>query len=76
MVSDVYSVVDVPIIGIGGIDSAEGLLEMMMAGARAVQVGAANLVNPFACKEIVEQLPKAMERYHIKSLHEIVGVAN
>ncbi len=58
-----------------GADSLD-LVELMMAGATAVEVGAANLVNPFACKEIVEQLPQVMEQYHIETLTEIIGGAH
>ena len=76
MVYQVYDAVKIPIIGMGGISSAEQVIEMMMAGATAVEVGAANLVNPFAAKEIVEALPAAMEKYNIKSLEEIIGGAH
>ena len=76
MVSDVARAVDVPVMGIGGVSSARDVIEMMMAGASAVQVGAANLVDPFACKRIVETLPEVMSELGIKSLREIVGVAN
>ena len=76
MVSDVARAVDVPVMGIGGVSSARDVIEMMMAGASAVQVGAANLVDPFACKHIVETLPEVMSELGIKSLREIVGVAN
>lgn len=63
--------VDIPVIGCGGISSAEDVLEMMMAGAKAVQVGSANLVDPYACVKIIEELPAAMEKYGIKSLEGI-----
>ena len=76
MVYQVYDAVKIPIIGMGGISSAEQVIEMMMAGATAVEVGAANLVNPFASKDIVEALPAAMEKYNIKSLEEIIGGAH
>ncbi len=76
MVYQVYDAVKIPIIGMGGISSAEQVIEMMLAGATAVEVGAANLVNPFASKEIVEALPAAMEKYNIKSLEEIIGGAH
>ena len=76
MVSEVARAVDVPVMGIGGVSSARDVIEMMMAGASAVQVGAANLVDPFACKHIVETLPEVMSELGIKSLREIVGVAN
>lgn len=75
MVNDVARAVNVPVIGMGGVTTAEDALEMMMAGACAVQVGAANLVNPYACKEIVETLPAAMERYGIKNISDIIGAA-
>ena len=76
MVYQVYDAVKIPIIGMGGISSAEQVIEMMMAGASAVEVGAANLVNPFAAKEIVEALPAAMEKYNIKDLKDIIGGAH
>ena len=59
----------------GGVTTAEDVLEMMLAGATAVQVGAANLVNPLACKEIIEALPQAMEKYGIQTLTDIIGGA-
>ncbi|QJC21918.1 dihydroorotate dehydrogenase [Arcanobacterium buesumense] len=68
MVWDVTHAVDIPVIGIGGISSARDVIEMMYAGATAVQVGTANLVNPYACLEIIEQLPAEMDRYGIKTL--------
>lgn len=67
--------VNIPVIGIGGVSSAEDVIEMMYAGATAVQVGAANLVNPYACKEIIEDLPRVMEKYGIKDLNDIIGKA-
>ena len=76
MVYQVYDAVKIPIIGMGGISSAEQVIEMMMAGAAAVEVGAANLVNPFAAKEIVEALPAAMEKYNITNLKDIIGGAH
>ena len=76
MVYQVFDAVKIPIIGMGGISSAEQVIEMMMAGATAVEVGAANLINPYASKEIVEALPAAMEKYNIKSLQEIIGGAH
>lgn len=75
MVNDVARAVAVPVIGMGGISGAEDVLEMMMAGACAVQVGAANLVNPYACKEIVDALPAAMEKYRIENISDIIGAA-
>jgi len=73
MVYQVASAVHVPVVGIGGISSAEDVIEMMLAGATAVQVGAANLVDPFACYKIVQDLPRVMEKYKINALHEIIG---
>ena len=71
MVYQVARAVKVPVVGMGGVSSAEDVLEMMMAGAVAVEVGAANLVNPMACRDIIAALPDAMERYGIKSLEEL-----
>ena len=71
MVYQVARAVDIPVIGMGGIATAADVLEMMMAGATAVEVGAANLVDPFACKRIVEALPAEMERYGIEALSEL-----
>lgn len=76
MVYEVYEAVDIPIIGIGGISSADAVIEMMLAGATAVQVGAANLINPCACRDIIQALPQAMARYNIDSLAGIVGQAH
>ena len=76
MVYQVYDAVKIPIVGMGGISSAEDVIEFMMAGATAVEVGAANLVNPYACKEIIESLPAAMEKYGITSLSDIIGAAH
>ncbi|MBO5908173.1 MAG: dihydroorotate dehydrogenase [Clostridia bacterium] len=76
MVYQVYEAVKIPIIGMGGISSAEDVIEMMLAGATAVQVGAANLIEPFACKNIIEDLPRVMEKYKINSLKEIIGGAH
>ena len=76
MVYQVYDAVKIPIIGMGGVTTAEDVIEMMLAGATAVQVGAANLVEPFACKNIIEDLPKVMEKYKINSLKEIIGGAH
>ena len=75
MVNQVARAVQVPIIGCGGVEKAEDVVEMMMAGATAVEVGAANLVNPMACKEIVERLPRLMEELGIEKLTDIIGVA-
>ena len=68
--------VKIPIIGMGGVSSAKDVIEMMLAGATGVQVGAANLVDPYACKNIIESLPAAMEKYGIKSLNDIIGGAH
>ena len=76
MVWQVYEAVRIPIIGIGGVSSAEDVIEMMLAGATAVQVGAANLVNPFACRDIVSALPDVMAQYRIDSLNDIIGGAH
>ena len=76
MVYQVYEAVNIPIIGVGGIEKAEDVIEMMLAGATAVEVGAANLVNPYACKEIIEELPKVMEKYNIDKLTDIIGKAH
>lgn len=76
MVYQVYEAVDVPIIGMGGVSSVEDVIEMMLAGATAVEVGAANLVNPFACRDIIDDLPRVMEKYGINSLSEIIGGAH
>lgn len=76
MVYQVYEAVKIPIIGMGGISTAEDVIEMMLAGATAVQVGAANLVEPFACKNIIEDLPHVMEKHKIQSLTTIIGGAH
>lgn len=76
MVYQVYEAVKIPIIGVGGIESAEDVVEMMLAGASAVEVGAANLKNPYACKEIIDNLPAVMEKYGIDRLKDIIGKAH
>ena len=76
MVYQVYEAVNIPIIGIGGIKTAEDVIEMILAGATAVEIGAENLINPYCCKEIIEELPKAMERLNIKKLSDIIGGAH
>ncbi len=73
MVYQVAHAVGIPVVGIGGVQSAEDVLEMMLAGATAVEVGAANLVNPYTCRDIVDDLPRVMETYHIENLKEIIG---
>ena len=71
-----YEAVSIPVIGMGGVSSAEDVVEMMLAGASAVEVGAANLVNPCACRDIIRDLPRVMEKHGIKSLSEIIGGAH
>ena len=74
MVYQVSKAVKIPVIGMGGVSSARDVIEMMMAGATAVQVGAANLVNPYACKEIIEELPAVCEELGIERLADIIGI--
>ena len=76
MVYQVYEAVKIPIIGMGGVSSAEDVIEMMLAGATAVEIGAANLVDPFASRDIVEKLPEVMKKYGINDLNEIIGGAH
>lgn len=76
MVYQVYEAVRIPIIGMGGVSCAEDVLELMLAGATAVEVGAANLTNPFACRDILRDLPRAMEQYGIQNLNDIIGGAH
>ena len=76
MVYQVYEAVKIPIIGMGGISSAADVIEMMLAGAAAVQVGAANLVDPFACPKIIKELPGVMRNYGINKLTDIIGGAH
>lgn len=76
MVYQVTQAVSVPVVGMGGISSAEDVIEMMLAGACAVEVGAANLIDPMACKNIIDQLPAVMEKYGIKNLKDIIGGAH
>lgn len=76
MVYQVYDAVKIPIIGMGGISSPEDVIEMMLAGASAVQVGTANLINPYACRDIIEALPRVMEKYGIENLSDITGGAH
>lgn len=73
MVYQVSKAVKIPIVGIGGISSAEDVIEMMLAGATAVEVGAANLVNPYACRDIIRELPDTMAKYGIENLSDIIG---
>ena len=76
MVYQVSKAVGIPVVGLGGISTAKDVIEMMMAGATAVQVGAANLVDPFVCKTIIEELPKVMAEYRIESLTDIIGASH
>ncbi|MBR2927802.1 MAG: dihydroorotate dehydrogenase [Oscillospiraceae bacterium] len=76
MVYQVYDAVKIPIVGLGGVSTAEDVVELMLAGATAVEVGAANLVEPYACRNIVEDLPRVMEKYGIKNLSDIIGGAH
>ena len=76
MVYQVYQAVNIPIIGMGGVSTAEDVVELMLAGATAVQVGAANLVDPFVCKKIIEELPLVMKKYGIENLSDIIGGAH
>ena len=75
MVYQVASAVKIPVIGMGGASCAEDVIEMMLAGATAVEIGAANLINPYVCKEIIDNLPAVMEKYKIKNLKDIIGGA-
>lgn len=76
MVYQVAKAVKIPVIGMGGVSTAEDVIEMMLAGATAVEVGAANLVDPYACKNIIEQLPEVMAKYNINALSDIIGGVN
>ncbi|MBR2466023.1 MAG: dihydroorotate dehydrogenase [Clostridia bacterium] len=76
MVYQVYDAVKIPLVGMGGVSRAEDVIEFMLAGATAVEVGAANLVDPFASKKIIDELPLVMEKYGIKNLSEIIGGAH
>ncbi|MBQ3374175.1 MAG: dihydroorotate dehydrogenase [Oscillospiraceae bacterium] len=76
MVWQVSSAVKIPVIGIGGVQSAEDVIEMILAGATAVEVGAANLINPYSCRDIIEDLPGVMDRYRIEFLRELTGGAH
>ena len=76
MVWQVSHAVSIPVVGLGGVSSAEDVIEMMLAGACAVQVGAANLKDPFACKNIIDDLPKVMDRYGIENIRDIIGGAH
>ncbi len=76
MVYQVYEAVNIPIVGMGGVSSAEDVIEMMLAGATAVQIGAMNLVYPYICRDIVNDLPRVMEKYKINDLNDIIGGAH
>ena len=76
MIYQVYDAVKIPIVGMGGVSTAEDVIELMLAGATAVEVGAANLVNPYASRDIILDLPRVMEKYRINSLEEIIGGAH
>ena len=73
MVYQVAQAVKIPVIGMGGVSSAEDVIEMMLAGATAVEIGAANLVNPYICRDIIRDLPRVMEKYKIENLNDIIG---
>ena len=75
-VYQVYNAVKIPIVGMGGVSTAEDVIEMMLAGATAVEVGAANLVEPFACRDIIARLPEVMQKYGITNLEDIIGGAH
>ncbi len=76
MVWQVARAVRIPVVGLGGVSRAEDVLEMLLAGATAVEVGAANLVNPYACRDIIRDLPRVMEQYGIEKITDIIGAAN
>ncbi len=76
MVYQVAEAVNIPVVGMGGVSSAEDVIEMMLAGATAVEVGAANLIDPFVCKTIIEGLPRVMDKYGIQNLNDIIGGAH
>ena len=73
MIYEVAHAVNIPLIGMGGVSTAEDVIEMMLAGATAVEVGAANLINPYACKQIIEDLPSVMAKYKIEKLSDVIG---
>ena len=73
MVYQVAHAVSIPVVGMGGVSSAEDVIEMMLAGASAVEVGAANLVDPYACRDIINDLPRVMQKYGIENLSDIIG---
>ena len=73
MVYQVAHAVNIPVIGMGGVSTAKDVIEMMLAGATAVEVGAANLINPYACRDIINDLPRVMDKYGIENLSDIIG---
>ena len=73
MVYQVSNALGIPVVGCGGVSCAENVVEMMMAGAAAVEIGAANLVNPFVCRDIIEELPGVLDRYGIENITDIIG---
>ena len=75
MVYQVANAVQIPVVGMGGVSSAEDVIEMMLAGATAIEIGAANLVDPFVCRDIINNLPEVMDRYRIENLKDIIGGA-
>ena len=75
MVYQVANAVNIPVVGMGGVSDAEDVIEMMLAGATAVEIGAANLVDPYACRDIIRKLPEVMDKYGINNLKNIIGVA-
>ncbi len=74
MVYQVSHAVNIPVVGMGGVSSAKDVVEMMMAGATAVEIGAANLINPYACRDIIEELPQVLDKYGIENIKDIIGV--
>lgn len=74
MVYQVSHAVKIPVVGMGGVSTAEDVIEMMMAGATAVEIGAQNLVNPYACRDIIEELPSVLDKYRINNISDIIGV--
>ena len=73
MVYQVAQAVNIPVVGMGGVSSAEDVIEMMLAGATAVEIGAANLVNPYICRDIINDLPRVMKKYNVENLSDIIG---
>ena len=76
MIHDVYKNVNIPIIGMGGIETAEDVLEFLYAGASAVAVGTANFINPYACVDIIDRLPEVLDKYGFEKLSDAVGYAH